>query len=53
MKSGPLSLATKTVIGPKDNPLLIRYILARVDAIGLLLHHMKRSDYDRALHDHP
>lgn len=53
MVVGKFKLFEKTVIGPADNPLLIRYILFRCPAFGIYLHNMKRSDYDRALHDHP
>lgn len=53
MKIGNLTLFEKRVIGPECDPLLIRYIIFRVPAIGFYLHNMKRSDYDRALHDHP
>lgn len=50
---GDYKLFEKFVIGPPADPLLVRYILFRTPAIGFFLHHMKRSDYDRALHDHP
>lgn len=53
MKIGPLSLFERRVIGADDDPLLVRYIIARLPAIGIYLHNMKRSDHDRALHDHP
>lgn len=43
----------KRVIGPDEDPLLIRWVLFRVPAFGVYLHNMRRSDYDRALHDHP
>jgi len=32
---------------------MIRYVLFRCAAFGVYLHHFMRSDYDRALHDHP
>lgn len=43
----------KRIIGPKDNPLLTRYIIFRFPWIGVYVHHLMRSDYDRACHDHP
>jgi hypothetical protein len=36
-----------------DLPLMIRYILFRLPAFGVYLHKFCRSDYERALHDHP
>lgn len=53
MKVGNLTLLERKAIGPDENPLLVRFILFRVPAIGVYLHHLCRSDYDRALHDHP
>jgi hypothetical protein len=53
MRLGPITLLQRRVIGAEENPLLVRYILFRVSAIGVYLHHLCRSDYDRALHDHP
>lgn len=42
------------VIGPKEDPYLLRWhILPRNKWFGVYLHHMLKSDYDRALHDHP
>lgn len=43
----------KKIIGPVKNPLLVRYILFRCAAFGIFVHHMLRSDHDRALHDPP
>lgn len=53
MKIGKMKFFQKTTIGGKENPLLLRYILIRFPRFGIYLHHMLRSDYDRALHDHP
>lgn len=53
MKFGSLKLFAKTVVGPTDNPLLVRWILFRMPRFGVYLHKLCRSDYDRALHDHP
>lgn len=43
----------KQVIGGVENPLLIRWVLIRFKPWGIYLHKLCRSDYDRALHDHP
>lgn len=43
----------KKVIGAASDPLLVRYILFRCAAFGIFIHHLMRSDHDRALHDHP
>lgn len=43
----------KKIIGPVENPLLIRYRLIRLPFLGIFVHHIMRSDHDRALHDHP
>lgn len=41
-------------IGGQDNPYLIRWhVVPRNDRANVYLHHMLRSDDDRALHDHP
>lgn len=42
------------VIGPKDDPYMRRwYVIPRNKWFNIYLHNMKKSDYDRALHDHP
>lgn len=42
------------VIGPKDDPYMRRwYVIPRNRWFNIYLHNMKKSDYDRALHDHP
>jgi hypothetical protein len=44
----------RVVIGPLDDPYLIRFILVRTPKHGgIYIHHMLRSDHDRSLHDHP
>lgn len=43
----------RRVIGEKTKPLLIRYILFRFPRFGVYIHKLCRSDYDRALHNHP
>jgi hypothetical protein len=53
VKIGNCRLFEKRVIGEVDNPLLIRWILVRFNRFGVYLHKLCRSDYDRALHDHP
>lgn len=40
-------------IGDPQDLLLKRWILFRCKAWGIYLHKFMRSDYDRALHDHP
>ena len=52
MRLGKLRLFERRVVHPSD-PLLVRYILFRIPGFGIYLHHLLRSDYDRALHDHP
>lgn len=55
MRIGKIKLFEKTVIAAEapDGPLLIRWILVRFPGYGIYLHKLCRSDYDRALHDHP
>ncbi len=48
-----MKLFRRRVIGYPENPLLIRYVLFRCAAWGIYVHHLLRSDHDRALHDHP
>lgn len=43
----------RKVIGGASNPLLVRYVVFRCAAFGIFVHHLMRSDHDRALHDHP
>ena len=38
---------------PEAGPLLVRYMLVKTDRVGLYIHHLLRSDHERALHDHP
>lgn len=40
-------------IGGKENPYLVRWVLLSTRWGGVMLHKICRSDYDRALHDHP
>lgn len=53
MKLGPITFLERRPIGLVEEPLLIRYILFRLPAFGIYVHHLLRSDFDRALHDHP
>ena len=53
MKLGNTKMFEKVVIGVGEQPLMIRWILVRFPAFGIYLHKFLRSDYDRALHDHP
>ena len=48
-----MTLFRKSIVGPAHDSLLIRYVIFRIAAFGIYLHNMKRSDHDRALHDHP
>lgn len=42
------------VIGPKDDPYLRRWwVIPRNRFFSIYLHHIRHSDDDRALHDHP
>lgn len=42
------------LIGPRDDPYLRRwFIKPRNDGQNVYLHHIRHSDDDRALHDHP
>jgi hypothetical protein len=54
VKIGKLKLfESAKYIGGKEDPLLIRWILFRIPSFGIFIHKFCRSDYDRALHDHP
>ena len=53
MVIGRYKILEKKVIGSPDDPLLVRYIIFRCPAFGVFIHHMYRSDYDRAIHNHP
>ncbi len=48
-----MKVCSKTVIGNPAAPLMTRYVIFRCEAFGVYLHQFHRSDYDRALHDHP
>src|SRR5262249_55305535 len=49
MKIWPLVLFERKVIGEVDQiPLMIRYFILRLPGFGIYLHHLLRSDYDRA-----
>lgn len=42
------------IIGGKDNPYILRWwVIPRNRFFNVYLHHILRSDDDRALHDHP
>ena len=43
----------KFYIGGRENPYIIRWTLVRTPLGSLMVHKMCRSDYERALHDHP
>lgn len=52
MKIGSVKLFERVEIGQHPH-LLIRYVIVRFPWVGLYVHRLLRSDYDRALHDHP
>lgn len=52
MRLGQLQILEPEVIGG-DPPLLIRYKIIKCPLFGICIHKLCRSDYDRALHDHP
>lgn len=43
----------KRVIVTENKPLLSRYYVLVTDRLCVYIHRLHRSDYDRALHDHP
>lgn len=53
MRIGNWKLFETTIVGPLDNPLIVRYQLFRCPLFGIWIHKMCRSDHDRAMHDHP
>src|SRR6185503_1346680 len=53
MKLGRLSILHRYVIGPADDPYMIRFAIVKSPSFGLCVHKFVRSDYERALHDHP
>jgi hypothetical protein len=53
MRVGEIQLFEREVIGSGDPPLLIRYKLIKCPWFGICVHKLCRSDYERALHDHP
>lgn len=49
-------LPCRTIEGdncPGKGPLLVRYYLLNTEWLGIYIHHLLRSDHERALHDHP
>lgn len=48
-----IELLRKRYIGGTEDPLVIRWILFRTPWCAVFLHKLCRSDYERALHDHP
>lgn len=57
MRLGPLEILERKEIGLPDDegglPLLIRWKILAIGFAGIYLHKFLRSDYERALHDHP
>jgi hypothetical protein len=43
----------RKVIGPTDNPLILRRQLLQTPLFGIYVHVMRREDADRYPHDHP
>jgi len=46
-------LTTERIADGPLGPLLLRHIIVKGPLFGLCVHKLCRSDYDRALHDHP
>lgn len=53
MRIGWLKLFERYVIGPADNPYMIRWRLIETPWFGVFFHRILRDDSDRHLHDHP
>lgn len=52
-RKGQWVLFEKTVIGPTENPYMLRWRLFECPLFRVYLHKICRSDDDRHLHDHP
>lgn len=48
-----VEVARRRFIGGTENPLVVCYIVFRSPRGSLFIHKLCRSDYERALHDHP
>lgn len=48
-----IRLLSRKVIGPADTPYMIRWTIISTPWFRIYLHKFVRSDYARALHDHP
>lgn len=53
MRIGPLILFERQFIGGREDPYMIRHIIAKCPWFGVCIHKFCRSDYEHALHDHP
>jgi hypothetical protein len=53
MTLASVEVARRRFIGGRGNPLVVRYIVFRTPWGSLFVHKLCRSDYERALHDHP
>lgn len=53
MRNGQWVLFEKCVIGDKADPYMIRWRLFECPWFRVYLHHIRKSDEDRHLHDHP
>lgn len=52
-KESRWAFMSRKVIGPPDNPMLIRWRLIQTPIGGVYLHFIHREDLDRDPHDHP
>lgn len=53
LESANFMLMTTRIIGEKKDPYLTRFIIIQTPLFSIYVHKMHRSDYERALHDHP
>lgn len=52
-KESRWAFMSRKVIGPSDNPMLVRWRIIQTPLGGLYLHLIYREDLDRYPHDHP
>lgn len=53
IESAQFMLLTRRTIGPEADPYLVRWIAIQTPWFSVYLHKLVRSDYEKALHDHP
>lgn len=53
LESAAFMFFKKRVIGGSEDPYLVRFIVAQTPWFSIYIHKLCRSDYERALHDHP